>query len=74
MGGYGGTVGISLSFDARTEEVRGSRLGQHDLSLGTMFLDVLTRSVEGASGPCLLIRIIETTKAKSTRKNEYIWT
>ena len=54
MGGYGGTVGIPLSFDTRPDEVRGSRLGQHDLRVGTMFLDVLTRSVEGASGPCLL--------------------
>ena len=54
MGGYGGTVGIPLSFDTRPDKVRGSRLGQHDLCVGTMFLDVLTRSVEVASGPCLL--------------------
>lgn len=68
MGGYGGTVGIPLGFDTRPEEIRSSRLGQHDLRLGTMLLDVLTRSVEGASGPCLLLFIyIETTKTKSTQ-------
>ena len=68
MGGYGGTVGIPLGFDTRPKEIRSSRLGQHDLRLGTMLLDVLTRSVEGASGPCLLLFIyIETTKTKSTQ-------
>jgi hypothetical protein len=72
MGGYGGTVGIPLGFDTRPEEIRSSRLGQHDLRLGTMLLDVLTRSVEGASGPCLLLFIYRNNENEiNANENEY---
>ncbi len=71
MGGRGGTVDIPLGFDTRPEEICGSRLGQHDLRLGTMLLDVLTRSVEGASGPCLLLFIYYRNNDNEINANEY---